>query len=50
MRWRTALDNVMLPAEILGLDRTTNMKRAANLFDLVGLDGFKTRFPNGQCA
>ena len=44
MRWRTALENMMLPAEILGLDRTSNLKRAADLLDLVGLDGFKTGF------
>jgi NitT/TauT family transport system ATP-binding protein len=45
LQWRTVLDNVLLPVEILGLDRTTSRKRAMHLLELVGLGGFETRFP-----
>jgi len=45
LQWRTVLDNVLLPTEILGLDRTASRKRAMDLIDLVGLAGFEKRFP-----
>ena len=45
LQWRTVLDNVLLPAEILGLDKTTARARAMHLLELVGLSGFETRFP-----
>jgi NitT/TauT family transport system ATP-binding protein len=45
LEWRTALQNVLLQAEIRGLDRTTALKRARMLLDLVGLDGFEHRYP-----
>lgn len=38
--WRSALDNVLLPAEILGLDIGTSRPRAMELLNLVGLKGF----------
>lgn len=38
--WRTVLDNVMLPIEVLRLDRAAYRKRAMELIHLVGLDGF----------
>ena len=38
--WRTALTNVMLPAEILHLPRQEYRARAAELLDSVGLAGF----------
>ena len=40
--WRTALDNVLLPAEILGLDIAASRPRAMELLKLVGLKGFKS--------
>jgi NitT/TauT family transport system ATP-binding protein len=43
--WRNVLDNVLLPAEILGLDRAKSRARAIHLIDLVGLSGFERRFP-----
>jgi NitT/TauT family transport system ATP-binding protein len=46
MRWRHALDNVLLPAEILGLDRQRHRERARELLALVGLSDFETRYPN----
>ena len=46
LQWRTVLDNVLLPAEILGLDRAAVASaRAMDLLELVGLGGFETRFP-----
>jgi NitT/TauT family transport system ATP-binding protein len=45
MKWRTALENVLLPAEILGLDRASARTRALELLDLVGLAEFTSRYP-----
>lgn len=43
--WRTILDNVMLPAEVLGLDMATARMRAHELLHLVGLNGFEDKLP-----
>ena len=43
--WRTILDNVMLPAEVLGLDKQVARKRAMELLQLVRLDGFEHKLP-----
>ena len=40
LEWRTVLDNVLLPAEILGLDKGKSRARAMDLIALVGLGGF----------
>lgn len=45
LQWRTVLDNVMLPVEILGLDRKRSHERAMFLLELVGLKGFEARYP-----
>ena len=45
MKWRTALENVLLPAEILGLNRAASRLRARELLDLVGLSEFASRYP-----
>jgi NitT/TauT family transport system ATP-binding protein len=45
LQWRTVLDNVLLPAEILGLDKKSARARAMRLLELVGLSGFENRFP-----
>jgi NitT/TauT family transport system ATP-binding protein len=45
MKWRTALENVLLPAEILGLDRVVAKNRALELLELVGLADFASRHP-----
>jgi NitT/TauT family transport system ATP-binding protein len=45
LEWRSVLDNVLLPAEILGLDRARSRERAMDLIKLVGLAGFEKRFP-----
>jgi NitT/TauT family transport system ATP-binding protein len=44
--WRTVLDNVLLPAEILGLDMKKARERAHQLLDMVHLTGFEQRLPN----
>jgi NitT/TauT family transport system ATP-binding protein len=44
--WRTVLGNVMLPALILGLDRTACRQRAVELLELVGLGGFEDKYPH----
>ena len=44
--WRTVLQNVMLPVQILGLDRRTYRARAEELLALTGLDGFEDRRPD----
>jgi NitT/TauT family transport system ATP-binding protein len=44
--WRTVFDNVMLPVEVLGLDRKTSADRAMELLGLVGLKGFEDKYPH----
>jgi NitT/TauT family transport system ATP-binding protein len=43
--WRNVLGNVMLPADVQGLDPAEMRKRALDLIDLVGLSGFEERYP-----
>jgi NitT/TauT family transport system ATP-binding protein len=45
MEWRTTLENVMLPVEVLRLDKATYLARARDLLNLVGLSGFENRYP-----
>jgi NitT/TauT family transport system ATP-binding protein len=45
LKWRTILDNVLLPAEILGLPRAESVERARDLLAMVGLSGFESQFP-----
>ena len=44
--WRTILENVMLPAEVLGMDRRRALARANELLDTVGLAGFGAKYPS----
>jgi NitT/TauT family transport system ATP-binding protein len=44
--WRNILKNVLVPAEVLKLDRRSARRRAEELLDLVGLTGFGDRYPN----
>lgn len=44
--WRNVLENVLLPAEILGLDMKKARERAHQLLELVGLAGFEKRGPH----
>jgi NitT/TauT family transport system ATP-binding protein len=45
LRWRTILDNVLLPAELSGRGPSRYRDRASALLRLVGLEGFATRLP-----
>ncbi|MEJ0071227.1 MAG: ABC transporter ATP-binding protein [Pseudomonadota bacterium] len=44
--WRTVLDNVLLPAQVLRLPRVAARQRARALIELVGLTGFENRYPH----
>ena len=44
--WRNILQNVMVPVEIQGRDRTAYEARARAYLDLVGLSGFETKYPS----
>jgi NitT/TauT family transport system ATP-binding protein len=44
--WRTVLDNVMLPVEVLRLERLPYRSRARDLVRLVGLEGFEDKYPH----
>jgi len=44
--WRTVFDNIALPLEIKGLDRTACEQRVHELIHLVGLNGFERYFPS----
>lgn len=44
--WRNVLDNVMLPIEILKLDRVPYLKRAHELIEMVGLHEFADKLPS----
>jgi NitT/TauT family transport system ATP-binding protein len=45
LKWRRIVDNVLLPAEILGLPREASRRRALELLQLVGLAGFENAYP-----
>jgi len=44
--WRTVLENVMFPVEVLGLDISLYRKKALELIELVGLQGFERKHPS----
>jgi NitT/TauT family transport system ATP-binding protein len=43
--WRSLLDNVLLPTEVMGLDKAASRERALELLRTVGLDGFESKHP-----
>jgi NitT/TauT family transport system ATP-binding protein len=45
LKWRNIIDNVLLPAEILGLPKAASRERARDLLHMVGLDGFEESYP-----
>jgi NitT/TauT family transport system ATP-binding protein len=45
LKWRRVIDNVLLPAEILGLPMRQSRGRARDLLALVGLAGSEDKFP-----
>jgi NitT/TauT family transport system ATP-binding protein len=44
--WRTVLDNLLLPIEVLGRPRRDYEAKAHDYLKLVGLDGFASKYPN----
>ena len=46
MPWRTVLDNVLFPMEVLGAKNTAAKKKAFELLEMVGLEGFISSRPN----
>ena len=45
LKWRRIKENVLLPAEILGLPVAESRERAQHLLELVGLAGFEDKYP-----
>ncbi|MCZ7566967.1 MAG: ABC transporter ATP-binding protein [Burkholderiales bacterium] len=45
LRWRRIVDNVLLPAELLGLPAKASRERAMQLLAMVGLAGFEDKHP-----
>ena len=45
LKWRRILENVLLPAELLGLPLAASRERAMKLLELVGLAGFEQKYP-----
>jgi NitT/TauT family transport system ATP-binding protein len=45
LKWRRILENVLLPAEILGLSQKESRERAKDLLALVGLTGYEEKYP-----
>ena len=43
--WKTTIENVMLPADVLKLDRPPARRRAQELLAMVGLQDFVNRYP-----
>jgi NitT/TauT family transport system ATP-binding protein len=45
LKWRRVIENVLLPAEILGLPAASSRARARELLALVGLGGAEEKYP-----
>ncbi|WP_306120068.1 MULTISPECIES: ABC transporter ATP-binding protein [unclassified Roseitalea] len=45
LKWRTIIDNVLLPAEILGLPMRESRERAGHLLEMVGITKFADAYP-----
>jgi NitT/TauT family transport system ATP-binding protein len=45
LKWRRIVENVLLPAEILGLPREESRARARHLLRMVGLEGYADKYP-----
>ncbi len=43
--WRNVIENILLPADILGMNRTAAKKTAEDLLELAGLSGFGKKQP-----
>ena len=45
LKWRRILDNVLLPAELLGIPMAAARERGRDLLALVGLQGYEDKYP-----
>jgi NitT/TauT family transport system ATP-binding protein len=45
MPWRSVVENILLPLELAGVPQEQSLRRAAELVDLVGLNGFEKTLP-----
>ena len=45
LKWRTILDNILLPAELAGKEKRTFWARAHELLEMAGLHGFADKLP-----
>ncbi|WP_243398485.1 ABC transporter ATP-binding protein [Deinococcus koreensis] len=45
MEWRTVLNNVLLPLDVMDTPKETRRARAQAMLELVGLEGFADRYP-----
>ena len=43
--WRTVLENIMLPVDVLGLNRKSYIQDAMQLVQMVGQGGFEKKYP-----
>ena len=46
LQWRTVLENILVPAEILAMDKGAARAKAIELIELVGLTGFEHAWPH----
>ena len=45
LAWRTILENILLPVELLHLDKQKYLDRAMDLMEMIGLKGFEKKYP-----
>ncbi|MGE5149568.1 MAG: ABC transporter ATP-binding protein [Rhodospirillaceae bacterium] len=45
LKWRTILDNILLPAELAGKEKRSYWARAHELLEMAGLQGFADKLP-----
>ncbi len=45
MNWRTVIKNIMIQVEVRGLDYVAHERRAHDLIELVGIEGFEDHYP-----
>lgn len=45
LNWKTVLDNVLLPAKVLGIDKNQSRTKAMELLQLTGLEQFSHYYP-----
>ena len=46
MPWRTVMDNIKLPLEVINIGEQTARMKTQEMIDLVGLQGFEDHFPH----